>query len=902
MFRTGAAPAGLDRTDHGRAAWAARPSNPTAVRWSEGSLGAAALVDGSAHTGWTASTGSDEWVILDLGGYYEVTELDLVLTFEADTASGALNAPRDLRLQKAESPDAGQYTNIFAFTIANATQSTTGTSFEARVTKEYLKTSHAHPITAINSDATYAWYTHEDPKQQLDANTFTFSGFSGFGRYFRLYCVNNHGGPKMEVRELTLRGPEDTITAMDFDIQNDGKWHTYAVPFWEKLNGLLTQVRIFPAVGTRYVRGLKDSNVDGEGGNGAPGGGASNANFMGTAEKKAILAQYNGQALVSPLDSPPPRLGNAFSFDWVRIAVAPTLMRVTGCLNQFYDTANLAAADGALIPTQRLTNDFLVSTTFEQAPWDGSKPFATTYNCLRGGGETLTLQGTHMGEAGTNVYIGGRPCRDLRVVVPEYELTCVLPPAAEEGSAEAAAAAAARGDAYRRVPVTLTHGDLPVLSSSFTYLSYQVPPPISFRPSLSNIAARSLDVTWEPPGDVWDHLTVTGYVVRIREIYGGGRDDNLFEVTVGNVTTTTIIGLLPDTLYGASVAAVCENQTDLEWRQFDLYGRRALLPGALVAPMSVETNYNATLEWDVGFNRFNANLTVNHSAIDKTASLGPSGVIGGEGSYGVVMVGNANVENCNESIACCDGFNVSLGISSCVSTAYTCTEVGSIDPYYIDGQSARSVVHNDVNGLPGAAKQIKQYFEVSRRPVAPVAACGPALRLSASRARQAGSAWYSRQLNVREGFETIFKFRIAEGSLRCNQMDDTYTNCRARGGDGIAFVVQQQNPKALGAGGAGMGYTGIKNSLAVEFDTFYNAELLEPYENHIAVHTRGWRHANNANQSYALASSTQVQDMARDVHTARIVYRPNLDPQVVFSGRFEATTHVRYGRAHGMAK
>ena len=244
------------------------------------------------------------------------------------------------------------------------------------MTKEYLKTSHAHPITAITSDATYAWYTHEDPKQQLDANTFTFSGFSGFGRYFRLYCVNNHGGPKMEVRELTLRGPEDTITAMDFDIQNDGKWHTYAVPFWEKLNGLLTQVRIFPAVGTRYVRGLKDSNVDGEGGNGAPGGGASNANFMGTAEKKAILAQYNGQALVSPLDSPPPRLGNAFSFDWVRIAVAPTLMRVTGCLNQFYDTANLAAADGALIPTQRLTNDFLVSTTFEQAPWDGSKPFA----------------------------------------------------------------------------------------------------------------------------------------------------------------------------------------------------------------------------------------------------------------------------------------------------------------------------------------------------------------------------------------------------------------------------------------------------------------------------------------------------------------------------------------------
>ena len=72
--------------------------------------------------------------------------------------------------------------------------------------------------------------------------------------------------------------------------------------------------------------------------------------------------------------------------------------------------------------------------------------------------------------------------------------------------------------------------------------------------------------------------------------------------------------------------------------------------------------------------------------------------------YGVVMVGNANVENCNESIACCDGFNVSLGISSCVSTAYTCTEVGSIDPYYIDGQSARS----DPNMRPAMAMRVRR--------------------------------------------------------------------------------------------------------------------------------------------------------------------------------------------------
>jgi hypothetical protein len=39
----------------------------------------------------------------------------------------------------------------------------------------------------------------------------------------------------------------------------------------------------------------------------------------------------------------------------------------------------------------------------------------------------------------------------------------------------------------------------------------------------------------------------------------------------------------------------------------------------------------------------------------------------------------------------------------------------------------------------------------------------------------------------------------------------------------------------------------IENSLAVEFDTYHNFELMEPYENHISVQTRGWRQPNSAN-------------------------------------------------------
>lgn len=67
----------------------------------------------------------------------------------------------------------------------------------------------------------------------------------------------------------------------------------------------------------------------------------------------------------------------------------------------------------------------------------------------------------------------------------------------------------------------------------------------------------------------------------------------------------------------------------------------------------------------------------------------------------------------------------------------------------------------------------------------PKIACGPALRLTASEARLSGAAWYRRKVNVREGFDTTFKFQISNPSLKCNILDDVNTLCRSRGADGI---------------------------------------------------------------------------------------------------------------------
>ncbi|KAG5178746.1 concanavalin A-like lectin/glucanase domain-containing protein [Tribonema minus] len=89
-----------------------------------------------------------------------------------------------------------------------------------------------------------------------------------------------------------------------------------------------------------------------------------------------------------------------------------------------------------------------------------------------------------------------------------------------------------------------------------------------------------------------------------------------------------------------------------------------------------------------------------------------------------------------------------------------------------------------------------------------------------------GPMWYSVPLPVLRGFETQFTFQITDHSRVCTEHSDPlfsaalHKTCSVRGGDGFAFVLHQdpQGLAAVGDNGAGMG------SLAVEFDTWYNAQ------------------------------------------------------------------------------
>jgi hypothetical protein len=118
--------------------------------------------------------------------------------------------------------------------------------------------------------------------------------------------------------------------------------------------------------------------------------------------------------------------------------------------------------------------------------------------------------------------------------------------------------------------------------------------------------------------------------------------------------------------------------------------------------------------------------------------------------------------------------------------------------------------------------------------------CVSAVRLTRAEQNSTGALWYRTMQRVELGFTATFSFRISDLSAHCKTKVILDDRCVKRGGDGIALVIHNNGfPRALGASGAGMGYGGIDNSIAVEFDTWYNADLGDVYQNHIAVHTLG---------------------------------------------------------------
>ena len=105
---------------------------------------------------------------------------------------------------------------------------------------------------------------------------------------------------------------------------------------------------------------------------------------------------------------------------------------------------------------------------------------------------------------------------------------------------------------------------------------------------------------------------------------------------------------------------------------------------------------------------------------------------------------------------------------------------------------------------------------------------GTVLRLAQASGFTGGSAISTIQADP-ESFSTAFRFRVS------NRGGITDSSGKP-GGDGFVFVVRSVS-SGLGSTGAGLGYAGIQNSVAVEFDTFQNGGDLS--SNYIGILTNG---------------------------------------------------------------
>lgn len=104
---------------------------------------------------------------------------------------------------------------------------------------------------------------------------------------------------------------------------------------------------------------------------------------------------------------------------------------------------------------------------------------------------------------------------------------------------------------------------------------------------------------------------------------------------------------------------------------------------------------------------------------------------------------------------------------------------------------------------------------------------GSVLRLTTDGYDESGAAYSTTPvaLGADDTFSTTFQFRFTDP-----------------GGwnpaDGITFVLAA-SPSGLGSGGEGIGYEGVGNSLAVEFDTYDNEPEDDSSSNHVAIDENG---------------------------------------------------------------
>ena len=147
---------------------------------------------------------------------------------------------------------------------------------------------------------------------------------------------------------------------------------------------------------------------------------------------------------------------------------------------------------------------------------------------------------------------------------------------------------------------------------------------------------------------------------------------------------------------------------------------------------------------------------------------------------------------------------------------------------------------------------------------------GNAVRLTANASNQTGWMWRNTPVPILNGFDTTFTFRIAPPPFGVKA-------------EGMALVIHADPNGANAQGGTvwGMGYgsgannsPGIRNSIAIELDTYQDPFLSDSSNNELTIHTRGVL-GNNEAEQWSIGRVTPAGNFVNNqVHTVRVVYVP----------------------------
>jgi hypothetical protein len=417
------------------------------------------------------------------------------------------------------------------------------------------------------------------------------SGFSTHSRYFKLVLLTNFGGSNVSISDIQLEGYDEGVTVLPFALDNSGASKNYYLPIHEILQGPLARMRV------------------------------------------TLLSQT--RAVFTESQTSRPHFREGLSIDYIRIVRSPEIWRVTGCLDRYFDNPNLFNPQYNVESKEIRINGLLPIKYFEKRPM--SLQYASTYDCPHSGGSDIRIEGINFGPY-PRVFVEERECpvKVVGSITPgsrEQFLVCTLPPSKEFTNGLPI-------ESKDRL-VRVESGTLPGLFQNVPYFRYRTATPAPGRPLITNIGAMRVDIVWEPPGDVFDNLMTTGYKIIWFQPEFRSRVSNL---TVGNITTTSIRGLAPNTRYVFGLTALAEGAASgTSILPTDLYGRRDALPDAIESSVSVFTDITSTLSFDFDFQFFNANASLNHSGVPTPQSTGPTGQFGSEGNYGLSIVGSAQV-------------------------------------------------------------------------------------------------------------------------------------------------------------------------------------------------------------------------------------------------------------------